>query len=86
MKHERSWEINGNQMPVCTRDVGMFFGIAVGVELRSIPALKGYVGSSVHDARLAYPSRTSIFQRESSENPSLLVYVHIIYGHFICYL
>nr|ANV79551.1 hypothetical protein [uncultured Candidatus Thalassoarchaea sp.] len=30
MKHERSWEINGNQMPVCTRDVGMFFGIAVG--------------------------------------------------------
>ena len=25
-KHERSWEINGNQMPVCTRDVGIFFG------------------------------------------------------------
>ncbi len=25
-KHERSWEINGNQMPVCTRDVGIFLG------------------------------------------------------------
>ncbi len=29
-KHERSWEINGNQMPICTRDVGIFAGIAVG--------------------------------------------------------
>ena len=25
-KHERSWEINGNQMPVCTRDIGIFLG------------------------------------------------------------
>jgi len=30
MKNERSWELNENQMPVCTRDVGMFFGIAIG--------------------------------------------------------
>ncbi len=22
-KHERSWEINDNQMPVCTRDIGI---------------------------------------------------------------
>ncbi len=29
-KYERSWEINGNQMPVCTRDVGIFFGFFVG--------------------------------------------------------
>ncbi|MBT5594360.1 MAG: DUF2085 domain-containing protein [Euryarchaeota archaeon] len=29
-KHERTWEINGNQMPVCTRDVGIFFGLAIG--------------------------------------------------------
>ncbi|MBT60268.1 MAG: hypothetical protein CMA63_01780 [Euryarchaeota archaeon] len=29
-KHERTWQINGNQMPVCTRDVGIFFGLAVG--------------------------------------------------------
>lgn len=28
--HERSWEINGNQMPVCTRDVGIFFGLMMG--------------------------------------------------------
>ena len=29
-KHERSWTINGNQMPVCARDVGIFFGLALG--------------------------------------------------------
>lgn len=32
-KHERSWEINGNQMPMCTRDVGIFFGFVVGAAL-----------------------------------------------------
>ena len=32
-KHERSWEINGNQMPVCTRDVGIFLGLAIGAAL-----------------------------------------------------
>ena len=26
-KSERSWEINGNQMPVCTRDLGIFLGV-----------------------------------------------------------
>mgnify|MGYP001263081758 CR=1 FL=1 len=30
MKYERSWEINGNQMPVCVRDIGIFFGFAIG--------------------------------------------------------
>ena len=29
-KYERSWTINGNQMPVCARDVGIFFGLALG--------------------------------------------------------
>lgn len=29
-KAERSWEINGNQMPVCVRDVGIFLGLAIG--------------------------------------------------------
>lgn len=29
-KHERSWAINGNQMPVCTRDVGIFAGLVLG--------------------------------------------------------
>ncbi len=29
-KHERSWEINGNQLAVCARDVGLFLGLAVG--------------------------------------------------------
>lgn len=29
-KHERSWEVNNNQLPVCTRDIGIFFGMFVG--------------------------------------------------------
>ena len=29
-KAERSWEINGNQMPVCVRDVGIFLGLTLG--------------------------------------------------------
>ncbi len=29
-KNERSFEINGNQMPVCTRDLGIFLGLAIG--------------------------------------------------------
>jgi uncharacterized membrane protein len=29
-KHERSWEVNNNQLPVCTRDVGIFFGLFAG--------------------------------------------------------
>ncbi len=29
-KHERSYTINDNQMPVCTRDIGMFAGGSVG--------------------------------------------------------
>lgn len=28
--HERSWTVGGNQMPVCTRDVGIFFGLMMG--------------------------------------------------------
>ena len=29
-KYERSWVINGNQMPVCTRDIGILIGIFIG--------------------------------------------------------
>ena len=29
-KYDRSWEINDNQMPICTRDVGILFGIILG--------------------------------------------------------
>ena len=29
-KHERTWDLNGNQMPVCVRDVGIFLGFFVG--------------------------------------------------------
>lgn len=29
-KDHRSWSLNGNQMPVCARDVGLFMGIFLG--------------------------------------------------------
>jgi len=29
-KAERSWEVNNNQLPVCTRDVGIFCGLFIG--------------------------------------------------------
>jgi uncharacterized membrane protein len=29
-KHQRSWVINENQMPVCTRDIGILIGIFIG--------------------------------------------------------
>ena len=29
-KHERSWEINDNQMPICVRDVGIMLGFIFG--------------------------------------------------------
>ena len=29
-KSERSWEVNNNQLPVCTRDVGIFCGLFIG--------------------------------------------------------
>ena len=38
-KHERSWEINGNQMPVCTRDIGIFLGLFIGAALFGLRGL-----------------------------------------------
>tara|TARA_B110000196_G_scaffold160194_1_gene137736 strand:+ start:319 stop:1077 length:759 start_codon:yes stop_codon:yes gene_type:complete len=29
-KADRSWEVNGNQMPMCVRDIGIFLGLAIG--------------------------------------------------------
>jgi len=34
-KHERSYSLNGNQMPVCARDVGIFVGFSLGFFLMS---------------------------------------------------
>ena len=32
-KHHRSWEINGNQLAFCVRDVGIFAGAAIGAAI-----------------------------------------------------
>ncbi len=34
-QHERSYTLNGNQMPVCARDVGIFVGFSLGFLLMS---------------------------------------------------
>jgi len=49
-KAERSWEINGNQMPVCVRDVGIFLGIAIGGFLFS---RKGFNRWTIRDTFLS---------------------------------
>lgn len=33
--HERSYSLNGNQMPVCARDVGIFIGFSLGFFIMS---------------------------------------------------
>ncbi len=33
--HERSYSLNGNQLPVCSRDVGIFVGFTIGFMLMS---------------------------------------------------
>ena len=37
-KSERSWEINGNQLAVCVRDVGLFLGLFMGCLLYTSPS------------------------------------------------
>ena len=49
-KAERSWEINGNQMPVCVRDIGIFLGIAIGGFLFS---RKGFNRWTIRDTFLS---------------------------------
>jgi uncharacterized membrane protein len=49
-KHERSWEINGNQMPVCARDIGILLGFSVGCLFFS---LRGYNRWTVRDSFLS---------------------------------
>ncbi len=49
-KYERSWEINGNQQPVCTRDIGIFFGFAMGCLLFG---LRGFNRWTVRDTFLS---------------------------------
>jgi len=63
-KHERSWEINGNQMPVCTRDIGIFLGFAIGCLFFG---LRGFNRWTVRDSFLsAFPDKwlTGIYERD----------------------
>ena len=63
-KYERSWEINGNQMPVCTRDIGIFFGFSIGC---LIFGLRGFNRWTIRDTFLSvFPDRwiVSVYERD----------------------
>lgn len=48
-KYERSFILNGNQMPMCARDIGIFIGMSVGffVSIFITPS-KSYVITALH--------------------------------------
>ena len=63
-KHERSWEINGNQMPVCTRDIGIFMGFSIGC---LIFGLRGFNRWTIRDTFLSiFPDlrMQGVYQRD----------------------
>ncbi|MAU85104.1 MAG: hypothetical protein CMA21_00660 [Euryarchaeota archaeon] len=58
-KHDRSWKINENQMPVCARDVGIFMGLFMG---SLFFRMRGYNRWTVRDSFL------SVFDDDSIES------------------
>ena len=72
-KFERSWEINGNQMPVCVRDIGIFFGLVIGSLLFY---LKGFNRWTIKDTMLSiFPDKylTKIYQQNKRWQSVLLL-------------
>jgi len=72
-KHERSWEVNGNQMPVCTRDVGIFLGLVIGVVLFGLRGLNRW---TVRDTFLSvFPDNMvePLYQKDTRMGAMLLL-------------
>tara|TARA_B100000683_G_scaffold275993_1_gene328488 strand:+ start:167 stop:922 length:756 start_codon:yes stop_codon:yes gene_type:complete len=72
-KFQRSWEINGNQMPVCVRDIGIFFGLVIGSLLFY---LKGFNRWTIKDTMLSiFPDKylTKIYQQNKRWQSVLLL-------------
>ncbi|HJM13368.1 MAG TPA: DUF2085 domain-containing protein [Candidatus Thalassarchaeaceae archaeon] len=63
-KHERSWEINHNQIPLCARDVGIFLGFTIGCLIFGI---RGYNRWTVRDTFLSIlpdESTSSLYEKD----------------------
>ena len=56
-KHQRSWEINGNQMPVCVRDIGILLGFTIGC---AIFGIRGFNRWTIRDSFLSVFSDESV--------------------------
>lgn len=71
-KSERSWQINGNQMPVCTRDIGIFFGLALGGFVFSRRGLNRW---TVRDSMLSIlpDSRLEVVYRKNLRTKAVLL-------------
>ena len=76
-KHDRSWSLNGNQMPVCTRDIGIFSGFFMGCLFFR---LRGYNRWTVRDSFLSVFDDESIESVYLSDNRMRLVILFVILG------
>ena len=64
-KHQRSWEINGNQMPVCARDIGIMLGFTVGCALFGFRGLNRWTVRDTFLSVLPDERLTTLYARDS---------------------
>ena len=64
-KNERSWQINGNQMPVCARDIGIMLGFTVGCALFGFRGLNRWTVRDTFLSVLPDERLTTLYARDS---------------------
>ncbi|HJL55174.1 MAG: DUF2085 domain-containing protein [Candidatus Thalassarchaeaceae archaeon] len=64
-KHQRSWEVNGNQMPVCVRDIGIMLGFAIGSAIFGYRGLNRWTVRDTFLSVLPDERLTALYARDS---------------------